>query len=240
MERYDELDMGGFTYAEVGATRSGGRLPDGYRHLRHRMRVGHGRTAFECAAAAVLEWRMHAGMHVHPQASRPRAEPGATVTVFLTLGRWHLSAPCEIVWVVDEPRRKGFAYGTLQGHPERGEESFVVDWDERDVVWLTITAFSRAGRWYTKVAGPLAVLLQHVYALCCGAVVRGMVRRIVNRPARAHVNGSAEQGEVSGRADFTGGFKELRTPLAQRRPYTVLGVDGESDRGLGGRVVDEA
>lgn len=181
--------MSGFTYEEVGATRDAGPLPDGYRHLRHRMRVGRGGAAFDCAAAAVLEWRMHAGMHVRPQADCSRAEPGATVTIFLGFGRWSLSAPCEIVWVVDEPRRKGFAYGTLQGHPERGEESFVVERDERDVVWLTITGFSRAGKWYTKVAGPLAVLLQHVYALCCGAVVRGMVRSTVasaTRPSLRH------------------------------------------------------
>ena len=27
-------------------------------------------------------------------------------------------APCRVVYVVDEPDRRGFAYGTLPGHPE--------------------------------------------------------------------------------------------------------------------------
>ena len=168
--------MSGFTYVEVGATRGGSPLPEGYRHLHHQMRVGVGRDSFELAADAVLEWRMHAGMRVRPLADRPRAEPGAQVTVFLGPGRLSIKAPCEVVWVVDEPRRRGFAYGTLEGHPECGEESFVVDWDEDDVVWLTITAFSIGGSWYSRLGGPLVPLLQHTYALCCGAVLRRLVR----------------------------------------------------------------
>jgi uncharacterized protein (UPF0548 family) len=140
------------------------------------MRIGRGEAAFECAGTAVVEWRMHAGMRVRPLVDRGFAAPGGKMTVYLGPKWASFRAPCEIVWVVDEPRRRGFAYGTLEGHPERGEESFIVDWDEHDVVWLTITAFSRGGKWYTKAAGPLVVLLQHSYALCCGVVMRKIVR----------------------------------------------------------------
>lgn len=168
--------MNGFTYPEVGATHGDGPLPAGYNHLRRRMRVGSGEPAFETAAAAVLEWRMHEGMHVRPKADRPRAEPGAQVTVSLGLGRFSLHAPCEVVWTVDEPRRKGFAYGTVSGHPERGEEAFLVDWDEQDAVWLTITAFSVGAAWFTRMAGPFVPVLQNTYALCCGMVLRKLVR----------------------------------------------------------------
>ena len=38
-------------------------------------------------------------------------------------------APCRVVYVVDEPDRRGFAYGTLPGHAESGEERFVVRYD---------------------------------------------------------------------------------------------------------------
>ncbi len=128
---------------------------------------------------------MHAGMHVRPLVDRGFAAPGGKITVYLGPKWWSVTAPCEIVWVLDEPRRKGFAYGTLEGHPERGEESFVVDWDDRDLVWLTITAFSRGAKWYTKSAGPLVVVLQHSYALCCGVVLRKMVRTAkTNRAVR--------------------------------------------------------
>ena len=35
-------------------------------------------------------------------------------------------APCRVVYVTTEPGQFGFAYGTLQGHPEHGEEAFHV------------------------------------------------------------------------------------------------------------------
>lgn len=151
------------------------------------MRVGTGFRAFTAAADAVCAWRLHAGMHVRPQADRPRAEPGARVTVHLGPRRpgWLcIAAPCEVVWTVDEPRRRGWAYGTLPGHPERGEESFIVEWDGPDSpdgadgggVWLTVRAFSVGGRWYSRAAGPLVPLLQHSYALTCGVVLRRLTR----------------------------------------------------------------
>lgn len=87
-----------------------------------------------------------------------------------------LRAPCEVVWTIDEPRRRGFAYGTLPGHPERGEEAFVADWDEDDAVWLTITAFSTGARWFARLAAPLVPLFQNGYALCCGMVIRRLIR----------------------------------------------------------------
>ena len=43
------------------------------------------------------------------------------------LGPWKVREPIEVVAVVDEPDRQGFAYGTLTGHPLRGEEAFIVE-----------------------------------------------------------------------------------------------------------------
>jgi len=53
--------------------------------------------------------------------------------------------PVRVVTVIDEPTRKGFAYGTLPGHPLSGEESFVVERRDDDSVWLTIRSISRPG-----------------------------------------------------------------------------------------------
>jgi uncharacterized protein (UPF0548 family) len=57
---------------------------------------------------------------------------------------------------VDEPRRVGFAYGTLPGHPESGEEAFVIEHVQDDDVVLHITAFSRPATWYARLGGPAA------------------------------------------------------------------------------------
>jgi len=65
------------------------------------------------------------------------------------------------VTVVDEPRRQGFAYGTLPGHPERGEESFIVELGDDDTVSLVITAFSRPASLLARATGPIAGLAQH-------------------------------------------------------------------------------
>jgi uncharacterized protein (UPF0548 family) len=175
-----------FTYPETGATRGDGPLPSGYHHLHRRIRVGAGEAAFHEAADAVLSWRMHEGMRVHPQADHPRAEAGVKVTVHLALMPRVvvLRAPCEVVWARDEPRTKGFAYGTLRGHPECGEEAFIVDWDDDDSVWLTIKAFSKADKWFTRAAGPIVPLLQNAYALGCGVVVRRLIRRSHRREGR--------------------------------------------------------
>lgn len=48
------------------------------------------------------------------------------------------STPVLVVYVVDEPGRIGFAYGTTGDAPEHGEESFVLEHRDDDTVWLTI------------------------------------------------------------------------------------------------------
>lgn len=71
-----------------------------------------------------------------------------------------ISAPCRVVYVVDEPRGTGFAYGTLSGHPESGEEAFIITRAEEGTVTFTITAFSRAATVLAKAAGPVGRALQ--------------------------------------------------------------------------------
>ena len=70
---------------------------------------------------------------------------GATVVVTLGTGLASIVAPCRIIAVVDETARFGFAYGTLPGHPEQGEESFIATLAEDGLVRFGIKAFSRPG-----------------------------------------------------------------------------------------------
>jgi uncharacterized protein (UPF0548 family) len=69
--------------------------------------------------------------------------------------------PCRVVYVIDEPDRRGFAYGTLPGHPESGEESFVLHRETGDRVRFVITAFSRPSTRLAKLGGPATQRLQH-------------------------------------------------------------------------------
>ncbi len=159
------------TYPDRGAT-ARQPLPAGYHHLRHRTRVGHGQAAFEAAGTAVTTFLAHraSGMTVRSEAAAAR--PGARVDVGIGLGPLRVTAPCRVIWTAYEPTRVGFAYGTLDGHPECGEESFLVERDPGGGVWFTVTAFSRPARWYTRLAGPVVPFLQLRCARRLGRRVR--------------------------------------------------------------------
>ena len=73
----------------------------------------------------------------------PYLRPGDTAKLVIPIGPLKFSAPVRVVYVVDKPERKGFAYGTLPGHPESGEEAWIIDRSDDGSVWMTIKAFSR-------------------------------------------------------------------------------------------------
>ncbi|MHA6764372.1 DUF1990 family protein [Streptacidiphilus sp. PAMC 29251] len=159
-----------FTYREIGATRSGS-LPDGYAEVHRRVRLGSGPEVFAAAGEAVLTWRLHRAVGVRPRADADRAAPGVRVTVRMGF----LAAPCAVVWAVDSASEAGFGYGTLPGHPECGEEGFLVQLEQGEV-WFTVNAFSRPDRWFTRAGGPLVPLFQKLYVRRCGQVMRRFAR----------------------------------------------------------------
>lgn len=89
--------------------------------------------------------------------------PGDTAELTLPLWVTGFTAPCRVIYVIDEPNRKGFAYGTLPGHPESGEEAFIVDQTEDGSVWLTIRSFSRPSSWQWWVVYPFLRLAQEMF-----------------------------------------------------------------------------
>ncbi|CCH16835.1 DUF1990 family protein [Micromonospora lupini] len=161
--------MAELTYPEVGRTRHGA-LPDGYHHLRHRTPLPAG--CFEVAAEAVLTWRLHRAAGVRMRTDATRATEGVLVTAGLGVGPARLWGPCRVVWSESSPTLAGFGYGTLPGHPERGEEAFVVGRDDAGAVWFEIRAFSLPDRWFTRAAGPTVQAAQHAYAWWLGRTLR--------------------------------------------------------------------
>jgi uncharacterized protein (UPF0548 family) len=147
------------TYADIGATLDG-HQPEGFRHERDETIVGSGREAFRRAVRGLETWEAHRlpGVRVFP-ADR-EIVTGATVVVTLGTPRVALAAPCRVVRVIDRPDRWGFAYGTLPGHPEEGEEAFVVSLSPDARVRFEIVAFSRPGDALVRLAGPIGRGLQ--------------------------------------------------------------------------------
>jgi uncharacterized protein (UPF0548 family) len=146
------------TYAEVGAT--AGPLPGGYRHDHHAVELGVGDDVWRRAVHGIVEWQPHrrAGLVLQPE--RPPIAEGETVVLAVGLGGFSAVAACRIVAVTDEEDRFGFAYGTLPVHPERGEESFLVERDEHGVVRYVVTAFSRPRHPLARAGSPVARLVQ--------------------------------------------------------------------------------
>ena len=147
------------TYPEVGRTRETELLPRDAHALRRRTRVG-AAEVFDAAANFVLRYEMQRAAGFTVSATSSRATEGAEVTMRARFGPLRIVAPTRVVYVIDEPDRQGFAYGTLPGHPESGEELFLVERLGNET-WVEIRAFSRPGRWYTRLGGPVVRRVQH-------------------------------------------------------------------------------
>lgn len=154
----DRLAALGLTYAEVGATARAA-MPAGYHHLDASRAVGRGREWFDEAARRLLTWQVQRRAGVGVEATGP-VVVGARAVLGLGVGPAQLRAPVEVVDLVAEPDRVGFAYGTLEGHPELGEERFEVGLLADGTVEARVRAFSRPGRWFTRAAGPVGRRLQ--------------------------------------------------------------------------------
>lgn len=151
------LQRAAFTYDPLD--RMAGAAPPGFAELRRTRMLPVG-ADFDAAAGALLSWQVHARAGLRVAASSLAVEAGAVVVLRIGVGPLVVSAPCRVVYVVDEPDRQGFAYGTLPGHPESGQEEFVVERGADGRVEFSITAFSKPATALAKLGGPLTTWFQ--------------------------------------------------------------------------------
>ena len=147
------------TYQPRGLTLDGP-LPSGFHHLEVGRRLGAGDAAYRSASEALMTYAPQRGLGLRPRATARRAAVGVDVLSRLVL----LAVPCRIVWVVEGPDRTGWAYGTLEGHVESGEEGFLVERRD-DGVYAVVRAYSRPARPLTRLGGPLTWRAQRLAAL---------------------------------------------------------------------------
>src|SRR4051812_4497536 len=152
--RPEQLAGAPFTYAEVGATRSV-QLPAGYSHIERHAGVGVGRGTWERAVEALFDWQAQRGAGLRVRASGRASTPGTVVLLTAGLPSLGYDIPCRVVWALTDGPERGFAYGTLHGHPVTGEESFVVAIGPDDEVVLTVRAFSRPATALSRLSGPV-------------------------------------------------------------------------------------
>jgi uncharacterized protein (UPF0548 family) len=167
-----------YTYEAVGATAE--TPPAGYVVDRTRMKLGEGEPVFRSAIAALRRWEQFRLGWVEAWSPDTPIQPGEVVAVMgRAIGVWWLNA-CRIVYIVDEagPISKfGFAYGTLPGHVESGEERFLIEWNRGDnTVWFDIVAFSRPNHFLTRFGYPVVRRLQKQFGRDSAASMLKAVR----------------------------------------------------------------
>ncbi len=155
-----------FSYAEVGASKD--KIPSGYPINHYRIQIGNGADAFVRAKNAIQNWTMY---QLEWTRLFPAAAPiavGAVVCVVVNHRLcWSLNS-CRIIYLTEESgeiERYGFAFGTLPGHSEKGEERFAVEWNRADdTVWYELLAFARPHHILARIAFPFFGLFQRKFA----------------------------------------------------------------------------
>ena len=147
------------TYGHPGSTLHPERFPDRtIRCVGLELVVGAG--GLGRGAEGLRTWVPQRGLgaRVHPTDSA--LEPGSVLLVVLPWGPGEVTVPNRIVEVVDEADRFGFAYGTLPGHLEQGEECFLVERVSEHSVRLSVRIDAVPGTPATRALAPVVRFLQ--------------------------------------------------------------------------------
>lgn len=133
------------------------------------MKLGEGRSTLDRAVAAMHAWKMFDIGWARLVPGDAPVEVGTTVAVLARHYGFLSLNPCRIMYTIEEDDggrvMRGFAYGTLPGHGEKGEERFTVVWRrDDDSVFYDLYAFSRPNSLLAKLGYPLTRRLQHQFA----------------------------------------------------------------------------
>lgn len=148
-----------FTYSQHGDSATSEKVA-GFDNDFQRVLIGQGDADFAKACEAIRHWKMFPPAWTRILPAQTPIKTGETIAMYAAaFGLWWRNS-CRIVYVVDEPQRFGFAYGTLPGHIECGEEVFMVERDENGQVWYVIRAFSKPHHWLAQIAYPIMRVFQ--------------------------------------------------------------------------------
>ncbi len=153
-----------FSYSTTGMTKDSDTAPSGYITDHHRVRLGEGADVFHQSVKALNHWQHFNLGWLNVSSSKTPIEPGSTIGLICTVSFVWLLFACRIVYIFNETdsvQKYGFAYGTLPGHPECGEERFTIEWRHADnSVWYDLLAFSRPGSFLVALGFPLTRMVQ--------------------------------------------------------------------------------
>lgn len=147
------------TYSEVGNTQEDGPVK-GYDNDFAEAEIGLGEADFRKAKKALQNWQMFPAKWTKILPEKTLIQVGNNVAMLARFaGLWWRNS-CKILYIIDEPNRYGFAYATLPGHIEAGEELFLVRMDAEGRVFYSIKAFSKPYHIFAKIGYPMVRRLQ--------------------------------------------------------------------------------
>jgi len=136
----------------------------GYRRSESTAVLGSGDDVWMRVRADVMRWRVKtaSGFLVSGRVDPGPVSPGERLIVTARVLGVTVREPVEVVNVVEDADRVGFAYRTLPGHPVAGEEAFIVerDGDEVRIVVRSLTRAAPQQPW--RAMYPLLLVAQRV------------------------------------------------------------------------------
>ncbi|MDD1475812.1 DUF1990 family protein [Arthrobacter sp. H16F315] len=154
------IAAGELNYPGIGSTEHGP-APAGSECLVTHAYVGEGLASYRRVVQGTLNWQLQKRAGLRVRAESAVVAPGTRVVSGFGVGPFRIDAPCEVVWVRrpvpgEGPQSAGFGYGTLPGHPVRGEEAFEISIDSGGRVAIRITAFGVPSNWFYAAGDVLA------------------------------------------------------------------------------------
>lgn len=157
------------TYLAVGATRPESAdwtpPPSGRLRFERTVQIGVGDACWQAASSALFSWgvKTRSGFTVEPCTGDLRARLGERFWLVARVGPVAVKEPVQVTAFVDQDDRRGFAYGTLAGHPVSGEEAFVVHRDADGAVFFSLRSVTSPASGWWRVAFPAVLIAQRVY-----------------------------------------------------------------------------
>ncbi|MHA7283055.1 DUF1990 family protein [Arthrobacter sp. TMS2-4] len=167
-----------FTYEERGATDRPfpdpleGGWPAGYTVMveSHEIPAEDPSAAFIALTEGILAWELHRRAGLTMESDAGRADPGVRVVSGFGIGPARIKAPCRVLWSrapqldgagrAVPGQRGGFGYGTLPGHPVRGEEGFHAELTADNRLLFLCSAYSVPATLLYRLASPVTRLTQ--------------------------------------------------------------------------------
>lgn len=139
--------------------------PRGFTRDYHRSQIGHGKAVFAAAKEAFRQWQQFDLGWVRVANPQAPVEQGEVVVMEAhALWLWSINIS-RILYVIDEPDRFGFGYGTTAMHVERGEERFLIEYyPVSGAVFYDLLAVSQPAHWLAHLGYLYTRSQQHKFA----------------------------------------------------------------------------